>query len=414
MKSCYVFNAGCVRRGLDCIRIQKYLQMNGWHPTDSLRNAALIVIATCGVVQINEESSIKAIEKALAGKSRHAKVIVTGCLPNIHPEAMNGLGELEFVATKDIEKIDRIVDPQIPFRDVKAIDSVMDSKHITNYLIARSYCRRSRLYRALFHRYGMNNFFLSASVKGIKIVRQTKSILRNSRNGRIVPYCNIAISRGCLSNCAFCATKSAIGNLHSRPQNEIEDEFKAGLRKGYRVFQLIAEDTGCYGLDIGTTMPRLLRSLCACNGRYGISIIDYHPRWLIRQQEEMLPLLFEMQEKIKQLFIPIQSGSDRVLSLMKRDHTVAELKPLLQAINAHAPRIELRTSFLVGFPGETREDFEASVDFIKDIKFAEVTVNRYEDRPTTESLRMANKVDQTIIESRAHYLAEHLNCHILS
>jgi tRNA A37 methylthiotransferase MiaB len=202
--------------------------------------------------------------------------------------------------------------------------------------------------------------------------------------------------------------------LKSRPTDEIIEEFTAGRARGYRVFQLISEDTGCYGLDIGTTLPGLLQRIFNHAGTCQLIIIDYHPRWIIHQYAQMVPLLVKHQEKVKEIFIPIQSGSNRILHAMKRDHSAEQLLPILKELNENAPRIGLRTSVLVGFPGETREDFELTVDFIRKVRFTEVTVNRYEDRPRTLSSAMNEKVAQETIEKRARFLADSLGCNILS
>lgn len=413
-KKCYVFNAGCIRRGLDAIRLKKYLEVNGWKSTGSPRCADLVIIATCGVVKANEKNSLVAIEDALTHKAPDARVIITGCLPNINPEAIRRLGDFAYLPTKDIEKIDQLVPGPISFRNVSPPDSVAEGGSITDYLVARSFVRRSKLYKKLFRKFAMNNVFLMLSVRINKFLRGVATAVTGNRNLRIVPYYNIAIARGCLSNCAFCATKLAIGELTSRPMDQLVDEFRRGLDKGYNVFQLISEDTGCYGLDIGIDFSCLLSVLASFGGKYRINVIDYHPRWLVSQFDRMYPVLVSHQDKIKEMFIPIQSGSESMLRRMMRDHTAGGLKPLLMKLCSDAPKIALRTSIMVGFPGETDECFRETVDFLDGIRFAEVTVNRYEDRPGIASANMDGKVDQEIIENRARYLSEHLGCHILS
>jgi tRNA A37 methylthiotransferase MiaB len=414
MKRFYTFNAGCIRRGLDTIRIQEYLQRNGWKLTRRLMSADLIVIATCGVVHANEINSLRAIEHAARKKSASSRLVVTGCLPNINPVAIRLLGDFTLIPTVDIENIDKLVKPGIPFKHIKAPDSVKSGRDVTNYLVARSFCRKSLIYKALFNRFGMNSNFTATSVLVGKSLKYIKGLRSGHRNPKIVPYYNIAIARGCLSACAFCATKLAIGGLRSRPEEEILDEFKKGLDRGYGIFQLISEDTGCYGLDIGSSLPSLLRKLFSIEGNYKVMIIDYHPRWLISQYRELVPLLIENRSKVREMFIPVQSGSDRMLELMGRNHRANEIKAILQEVKEKAPCISLRTSLLIGFPGETEEDFEATKDFIRGVGFSEVTVNRYEDRPNTPSSKMQGKVEGKTIERRAKFLAEHMNCHILS
>jgi tRNA A37 methylthiotransferase MiaB len=177
---------------------------------------------------------------------------------------------------------------------------------------------------------------------------------------------------------------------------------------------LISEDTGCYGLDIGTSLAELLGRLLVVGGEFKLIVIDYNPCWLLKQREDLLPLFEQYQDKIKELFVPVQSGSDRILKRMCREYTSDDVGGVLREINKKAPRIALRTSLLVGFPGETDDDFEATREFITGVRFDEVTVNRYEDRPNTPSSRMTDKVQQETVEHRAQVLAKEMGCRILS
>jgi tRNA A37 methylthiotransferase MiaB len=414
MKKCYVFSAGCIRRGLDTIHIQKYLQANGWTFTRNMRQADLIIIATCGVVRLNELNSLRAIAKAANKMRNSTQIVVTGCLPKINPVEIRKLGDFIFVPTGELEKLDSIIQANKPFAQIEAPDSITDNRDITNYLVARSFCRRSRLYKWLFQHFSMNNTFLTASVSGNRMIESLKSIVTRVPRRKVVPYYNVRIADGCMNKCTFCATKFATGLLRSRPLETIVQEFKSGLQKGYKIFQLIAEDTGCYGLDIGTSLSELIQRLCEIEGEYQLVIIDCCPQWLVKQRDEIVPVLVKNQYKIKELFVPVQSGSDSILKKMRRNYIAENVKQVLKELKDRAPGIALRTSFLIGFPGESEEDFLATRQFISDIEFDEVTINRYEDRPGTESSKMSDKVEQRIIESRALFLAKQMNCKILS
>lgn len=413
-KRFYIFSAGCIRRGLDTIHMQRYLQVNGWELTSRMRRADLIIVATCGVVKLNELNSLRGIEEAVRKKYASARIVVTGCLPAINPDAVKKLGNFIVIPTKQDERLDEIIDAKIPYREVGAPDSITDNPDIVNYLVARSFCRRSRLYKKLFHRFSMNSRFLAASVSINKVIEIIRSGLRGASRRSVVPYFSIKIGDGCMSDCTFCATKFATGRLRSRPKNDILRDFRVGLEKGYKVFQLICEDTGCYGLDVGSSLTDLLKTMFAIDGDYQVVIIDCCPQWLIEQYDTLMPVLVTHQDKIKELFVPVQSGSDHILQRMKRKYTTQQVTTVLKELNERAPGIALRTSLLVGFPGETEEHFKETVLFLQRIKFAEITVNRYEDRPNTESSAMTDKVPQETIEVRAKFLAQNLGCKILS
>lgn len=414
MNTFYVFNAGCIRRALDMIQVEKYLIENGWGVTRRMKQADLVIVATCGVVKLNEINSLQAVAAAVKKRKRNARIVVSGCLPKINPGEINALGDFIMIPSGRLDGFDAVINAHKPFCQVGSPDSVTGNKDITNYLMARSYCRRSRLYKWLFHRYGMNGEFLTASIYAFRMIDLLKNFTAGGRGKKFVPYFNIKIADGCLSNCAFCATKFATGKLRSRPPESIIGDFQEGLGKNHKIFQLIAEDTGAYGKDIGIDFSELLRSIFSIDKDYQLVIIDCCPQWLVEQREVLVPLLAANQEKVKELFIPIQSGSDNVLKRMRRNYCTADVGSVLKELQDRAPHINLRTSFLVGFPGETESDFSETKRFIAEMNFSEVTVNRYEDRPGTLASTMEDKIPQEIIELRARVLAQELNCSILS
>lgn len=414
IKKIYVFNAGCIRRGLDIIHIQKHFQENGWTITRCIGKADMVVIATCGVVRLNEINSLRAIEKAEKSKAKSARIVVTGCLPKINPAEIKKRGDFIFVPTGELNKFDSIIHARKLFAEVAAPDSIADNRDITNYLVARSFCRQYPFYKTLFHRFSMNSMFLSASVYMNRTIQYVKKVFSNTPQKKVVPYFNIRIAEGCMSNCSFCATKFATGRLRSRPPEKIIKDFKHGLSKKYRIFQLISEDTGCYGLDIGIDFSELLEQIFAIEGDYQLVIIDCCPQWLVEQRQKIVPLIVEHQDKIKELFVPIQSGSDHILKRMRRNYIAEDVKSVLNEIGERAHGIAIRTSFLIGFPGETEEDFAETKRFISEIDFFEVTINRYEDRPGTEASNMPDKIPQEVIEQRALHLSKEMGCRILS
>ena len=414
MSSFYVFSAGCIRRGLEIIHIQKYLLANGWTLTKRICEADLVVVATCGVVKLNEINSLKAISKAARERSPGADIIVTGCLPLINPDAINEIGDFVFIPSGQLDRFDNFTGAQIPIKDVEPPDSIADNMDIVNYLVARSFCRRSRVYKYLFYMFAMNRLFLAGSVAGNRLMGIFACRMAQVPRKKITPYYCIKIADGCASNCSFCATKMAIGGLKSKPLDAIVAEFRKGIDKGYNVFQLIAEDTGCYGLDIGINLGELLSAICRCEGEYQIIVIDCSPKWLIDRHDAIVTAMVAQQDKIKEVFSPVQSGSDKILRRMNREYKAGAVKRVFLELKERAPGIGLRTGLLVGFPGETDEDFEDTVQFISALDFAEVTVNRYEDRPGTKSAEMADKVSTEVIEQRAQILEKQFGCKILS
>jgi len=195
----------------------------------------------------------------------------------------------------------------------------------------------------------------------------------------------------------------------SRPEEQILEEFKSGLKENYKTFALIAGDIGCYGFDINTNLPSLLTKLFAQDGDYKILLWDLNIRWFIKYHQAMLNVLKANSKKVERIIMPIQSGSNRILKLMNRHYKIEEAKNCLQKLQNSIPEIHLETQILVGFPGETDEDFEKSLDLIREVKFDDIAIFPYEDRPGTTAQNMPNKVPQATIDTRKKILREEFN-----
>ena len=177
MEKFFIFSAGCIRRGMDCIRIKKYLEVNGWSGANSPRKADIIVIATCGVVAKNEKNSLEAVEKSMVQKRKDAAVIITGCLSKINPGALERIGTFYYVPNGELDRLDSFIGVRIQMKDVSYPDSIQDGGSLTDYLIARSFCRKSDFYKKLFDRYSMNSTFLKISVILGKLIGELKKAL---------------------------------------------------------------------------------------------------------------------------------------------------------------------------------------------------------------------------------------------
>ena len=406
MKTFFIFNTGCIRRGLDSIRIYNYLIRNGWIFTRDIPSANLIIVTTCGAVQEKEEGSLNAIKKIMKRKSKSSRMIITGCLTKINPEKILKLNNFELVPTRSYNNLDKLLNSKIKFKSIPESNTITDNTDILNYVLAYRLFRNSGFWINIFNRYSLSRSFLKFSILLSNIINFIESSVRFTKPQKIVPYHNISIAEGCKGDCAFCAIRFATGALRSKPVDEIVEELKQGLRGGYKYIQLVSEDTGCYGIDIGTTMPALLKNIFEVEGDYKLIIIDFNPRWIVKYWEELLPILINNQDRIREIFIPLQSGSDKVLDLMKRHYTMTEVKPLLLELNKKLPKVRLRTTMMIGFPGETEEDFYKSKDLVKEVNFYEVALNKYEDRPGTASCNYEHKLSQKTINRRTNELAK--------
>jgi len=410
VKHFYIFNAGCIRRALDSTRIYNYLTRNGWIYTGKISSADLVVISTCGAVDKTEELSLIALRNISKKKSKSAKLIVTGCLPKIDPgkiQEIPYLNNYEFVPTRNLEKFDTVLNSTVKFEDIPDANMVTNEAGLLDYVLAYRLFRHSYFLK-LYKRMSTSRTFLKLAVSLSENLNTIKSKLGLAARQKIVPYYNIRIAEGCSFACSFCAIKFATGRLKSKPIDQIIEEFKKGLKEGHKLFQLVCEDIGCYGLDIGTTMPALLRRMLEIEGDYQLILIDFGAYWLVKYYDELLPLFLEHPDKIRELYVSLQSGSDRILKAMKRPERNEDVRAKLKELKEKLPHLILRTTVIIGFPGETDEDFQKTVEAVQEIDFLAVELNKYEDRPGTCSSIMKNKIPQEVIDRRYEEIRQYV------
>jgi len=399
MKRAYMFNTGCIRRGLDCTRIYRYLKENGWSFTQRIHAADLILINTCGTIKKNERLSLAAIRSISKKRNDHAMVIIAGCLPKINPAGIQEIGDFEFVPTRDMEKLDTLLDSKVKLADIPDANLVSNELGFLDYVLAYRLFRNSYSLR-LYTKLSTSQTFNKLCVFMGDVSNLVKSTFGRATRQKIVPYYNLRIADGCSFACSYCAIRFATGKLKSKPIDQILEEFKTGLKEGHKLFQLVAEDTGCYGIDIGVTIVDLLKQMLKVEGDYQILIIDFCGLWVVRYYDELVHLFQEYSGKVKELYVSLQSGSDKILRAMKRPVKTEELIAKLKEIKTKFPEINLRTTVIIGFPGETDEDFMETVKAVKAVGFSEVQLNKYEDRPGTVSSKMKDKIPQDVIDKR--------------
>ena len=354
-------------------------------------------VFTCGGFKKAEEESINTVKKALENKN--SKVIVTGCLPKINPKLLN-VFDVPIVSPEDFEKIDSLINAKMPYTqcpDVSTISGIHDLYHGNFY---------KRIQRKITR--------LKKRVKFVPQFLRSLLVTNNNENVKPIQYFSqetfiLEIAKGCMGECSYCAIKLAMPKFKSFPEETIINKFEEGLKKNYRDFAVIAGDIGCYGVDINTNLAKLLSKLFAVKGDYRVLLIDVNARWFVKDYEELLPVLRDNSSKISTIIMPIQSGSDRILKLMKRKYEISEVKKCLLDLKKNAPDLKVETHIMVGFPGETDADFQDSLDLVREGTFSKIAVYQYEDRPNTPAFYMNGKVDQGIIKRRIKKLKELVN-----
>ena len=368
MKTYFLASAGCPRRAVDSQKIADYLEANNLVYTQDFKQADLIVVSTCAALKSREDLSKTAVSWYQKQKHENAKIVVAGCLGKINPEVKKEFKDLAFISPREIDTLDDLIAAKVPFKDIP------DPNQIGSFPLFPDKPERQAKGNRLNKR--------------LDLVYEKKDLF------------TLRVATGCLGNCSYCAVKFAVGKLESKPLEAIVKEFKSGLDQGFKHFVLIAGDVGCYGVDIGISAAELLSALFAVEGSYKIIIKEFNAQWIVKYFQDLLKIFKENYEKIDYIVVPVQSASNRMLRMMKRPYTIEDVKKYLKIIKTQVPALQISTHIMVGFPGETEEDFQESVEFIKEYEFPFVDIYAYDDRPNTEASRMADKIPQEIIDQR--------------
>lgn len=378
MKKVYIRSNGCIDNLLDGKSFRNYFEKNGWEIVKEPAEADIILVNTCAAVKKYEDVSIADIDELK--KYKNAQLVVTGCLPNINEERMRTVFDGVAFGPKERQKIKEIIggDGNLGWKDQHTISD--------------------EDIRRLPHR------------KIVHHMSRLKKVAEKYANLRIFPNFDIAelagdqesyfltVGEGCLANCSYCAIKKAKGSLESKPLEDVLKNFKEALAAGHKRIIITGDDTGAYGRDLGTDLPTLLEEILKIEGDYLLNIYHLEPNWLIKYFDR-IKKSFES-AKIDAIFSPVQSGSNRILRAMRRPNTIEDYIYYIKQLRKEVPHLKIWNAFIVGFPGETEEDFEASLNVLDEVSFNLVEALAYSDRPGTKASKMDNHVPEEVIKKR--------------
>jgi MiaB-like tRNA modifying enzyme len=245
------------------------------------------------------------------------------------------------------------------------------------------------------------------SLKELKLVKLTLKRVQGDlliRESSLVGIVNI--EEGCLDACAYCSTRIVKGRLHSYPAADIVQQVKSLVSDGCIEIQLTGQDCGCYGFDTGTNLADLVQQILAeVPGNYKMRLGMGNPRHMLQY---IAPLLecFKDDRIYKFIHLPVQSGSDSVLKAMNRKHNAQDYIDLAETFNRNFPLFTLSTDLIVGFPGESEQDFNDTLDILKKTRPTVCNITRFVARPNTPAYHMAGAVPDEIKHQRSATLAE--------
>ncbi len=377
MKKVYIRSNGCIDNLLDGKSFRLYFEENGWQVVNKPEEADIILANTCAFDKKHEDISIADVEELK--QYENAELVVCGCLPKINKDRLDTIFEGVSFGPKERTKIKDIIGSE---KDIKwkAQHTIGDDD--ISQLPHRQIVHRITQLRNMTGPLG-------------------KYILPNFEIGDLTGDQEsyfLVLGEGCLANCAYCAIKNAKGGLTSKPMEDVLEDFKSGIDQGFKRFILTADDTGAYGQDIGTNLPTLIEKLLEIDGDYMLNIYHLEPNWLIKYFD-YFKRVFNT-SKIDVIFSPIQSGSNRILKAMRRPYAVEDYVRCMKELRKELPDLKIWNQFIVGFPGETEEDFMESMQVIDELPLNVVQAFEYSDRPGTAASMMDNHVPDDVMKKR--------------
>jgi threonylcarbamoyladenosine tRNA methylthiotransferase CDKAL1 len=352
----YCETFGCTMNRGDSELMLGCLKAAGHEPVENLDDADLLIINTCAVKGPTQRRVLRRLRelRKLDGK----RIIVAGCLPLIDLPSVERLGTFEgIVSCHSVGSIPAVVK--------KVAEGETNVR-----ALGREPCEKPCLPK---HR--------TSDVSAI-----------------------VAISEGCTSTCSYCSVRLARGRLHSFSEGSILSEVGDAVERGYREILLTSQDTAAYGIDLGTSLPELLNSITALEGKFKVRVGMMNPATAKRILPELLEA-YESDKIYKFLHLPVQSGDDDVLAAMRRGYTIREFVKIVEAFRGQFEDIYLATDIIVGFPGEGEREFMRTCELVEEIRPDKVNLTRFSPMPGTDAAKM-RQVDGREVKRRSKILSE--------
>ena len=383
----------CTSSRVTVQRYAEFLRGHGAVATSDQRQADIVLVDTCAFDEHNEDKSIDVVRQSQAAAKEGAKVIVCGCLAGINPRRLQEHFGGEFFSPKSEDQLRHILGLEV---DTEAFVTPLDpgGRFMGGKWLGTSRTQTFAV-AAIQWLHRVDARIPLGRVPGLR------HALASSQAANPHAYA-ITISQGCLGNCSFCVIPMAKGKTTSLPIGMIVQKVRDAVARGARKIILTSEDTGAYGKDIGASLTGLLEKVHAVPGDFRIYIHFFDPRWLKSCAQELLPLVAS--GRIAYIQFPIQSGSDQVLSRMRRGYQIEQVLPAIRAIKRASPGITIATQVIAGFPGETPAEFAATRQVLAERVFDWVQVFEFSNRPGAAAGALPDHLPQEEVVRRAKQL----------
>ena len=352
-----LISLGCPKNLIDSEIAMGLLAENGYLCEPNIDNADVIIVNTCAFIESAKQEAIVNILEACEYKNNHCKaVIVMGCLAERYKEEI----------IDQIPEVDAIVGTCNIKHIVDTINNILNNKNQNNVL------------------YGFDD---TEYIEGIMLTNEG------------IPYSYLRIAEGCSNFCTYCIIPKLRGPYRSRSIENIKNEAIELAQKGCKELILVAQDVTMYGTDIygEKRLVQLIQELSTIEDVFWIRLLYCYPDEF---DDNLINEIANNNKVLNYVDLPIQHISDKVLKSMGRRGSSKQIKELLEKLRKNVPDVSIRTSLITGFPGESEDDFNELLEFVKEIKFDRLGVFSYSKEEDTPAYKLKNQINMSVKEKR--------------
>lgn len=358
-----MISLGCPKNQVDAEHMLAMMDAEGWEIVDYVDGCDVVIVNTCGFIDDAKKEAIENILDMVELKKEGviSKIIVTGCLAQRYKDEI----------VKEIPEVDAVVGIGANGDIIKTVEEVMSGVDTIE-----KYPPQCEL-----------------PLEGQRILTTPQY------------WAYLKIGEGCSNRCTYCTIPSIRGNMRSRSMENVIDEAKQLAELGVKELILIAQDTTSYGLDLygELKLPELLNELCKINSIEWIRLLYCYPD---RITDELIETMKNQEKIVNYIDLPLQHADDKILKAMNRRGNQALIRSVISKLRAEIPDVVIRTTFIVGFPGEGEEEFETLAEFVNEIEFDRLGVFTFSPQEGTPAYDMDNQVEDDVKTRRGEVIMQ--------
>lgn len=358
-----MISLGCPKNQVDAEHMLALMDAEGWEIVDYVDGCDAVIVNTCGFIDDAKKEAIENILDMVELKKEGviSKIIVTGCLAQRYKDEI----------VKEIPEVDAVIGIGANGDIIKTVEEVMSGVDTIE-----KYPPQCEL-----------------PLEGQRILTTPQY------------WAYLKIGEGCSNRCTYCTIPSIRGNMRSRSMENVIDEAKQLAESGVKELILIAQDTTSYGLDLygELKLPELLNELCKIDSIEWIRLLYCYPD---RITDELIETMKNQEKVVNYIDLPLQHADDKILKAMNRRGDQALIRNVISKLREEIPDVVIRTTFIVGFPGEGEEEFETLAEFVNEIEFDRLGVFTFSPQEGTPAFDMEDQVDEDIKARRGEVIMQ--------